>query len=181
MADEPSVGDRSAADPSTRASAPLDDPADAAALASYADALVDAVDAVVARWVAASILSRAADAGVPIDAELRATIDAVAQRTRDELVVALRELLVTDVDEQRTTPLALVRDSTRHASALLDELGVPAAERDEFAQRSFPGDRHDLAPASMRQVDESLHEPSMVWGAAKAHIHLRRRRAEGRR
>ena len=59
---------------------------------------------------------------------------------------------------------------------MLREAGVEPAERDEFATRAFPDDAYDLAPASFADVHPSLHEPGLVWGAAKAHVHLRRRR-----
>ena len=43
----------------------------------------------------------------------------------------------------------------------------------------FPDDDYDLSPATFADIDESLHEPGLVWGAAKAHVVLTRRR--GRR
>ncbi len=159
----------------------MGDPADEAALARYAESLAAAFEAVVERWVVESVLERAVAAGVAVDDDVRARVEQAARRTRDEVVPAMRELLATDIDEQRSTPLALVRSATRASSELLDALGVAPAERDEFSRRSFPEDRHGLAPANMGEVDESLREPALVWGAAKAHVHLQRRRAEGRR
>jgi hypothetical protein len=53
--------------------------------------------------------------------------------------------------------------------------------RDEFSLRNFPDDVYDLTPASFADVDPELHEPGLLWGAAKAHVHLARRRREGRR
>ena len=53
--------------------------------------------------------------------------------------------------------------------------------RDEVAVRQFPDDVYDLVPASFAEVDPELHEPGLVWGAAKAHVHLARRRSEGAR
>jgi hypothetical protein len=93
----------------------------------------------------------------------------------------VRTVLLTDVDQQRVNPLALLRGAVRFPTAVLDELHVGPAERDEFARRNFPDDRYDLTPASFRAVDPTLHEPGLVWGAAKAHVVLQRRRAEGRR
>jgi hypothetical protein len=49
--------------------------------------------------------------------------------------------------------------------------------RDEFSVRSFPDDAYDLSPASFADVDPALHEPGLAWGAAKAYVHLARRRA----
>jgi hypothetical protein len=48
--------------------------------------------------------------------------------------------------------------------------------RDEFQIRNFPDDDYDLTPAAFADVDPAHHEPGLVWGAAKAHVHLARRR-----
>ncbi len=45
----------------------------------------------------------------------------------------------------------------------------------------FPDDDYDLTPASFGDLDPALHEPGLVWGAAKAHVFLARRRAAGQR
>ncbi|MEZ5227993.1 MAG: hypothetical protein R2710_15365 [Acidimicrobiales bacterium] len=58
---------------------------------------------------------------------------------------------------------------------------VSPADRDPFAVQTFPDDLYDLAPATFADIDEALHEPGLMWGAAKAHVHLSRRRAEGLR
>ena len=39
-------------------------------------------------------------------------------------------------------------------------------------RRNFPDDVYDLSPATFADVDPALHEPGLVWGAAKAHVHL---------
>ena len=58
---------------------------------------------------------------------------------------------------------------------------VPAvADRDAFAVQQFPDDDYDLAPPSFADVDPGLQELALTWGAAKAHLHLSRRRREGR-
>ena len=90
-----------------------------------------------------------------------------------------REVLVADVDAGEGSPLALVRDSVGPVTAVLHDLGVAPSVRDEFARRRFPDDLYDLAPASFADVDESLHEHGLAWGAARAHVHLRRRRETG--
>jgi hypothetical protein len=40
---------------------------------------------------------------------------------------------------------------------------------------------YDLSPAAFADLDPSLREPGLTWGAAKAHVHLARRRREGLR
>ena len=95
-----------------------------------------------------------------------------------EVLPALRELLALDVDEQGTNPLWLVRRAVTHATAALAAAGVPPVVRDEHAERLFPDDRYDLVPGAFGDLDPSVHEPGLVWGAAKAHVILRRRRAD---
>ncbi len=52
--------------------------------------------------------------------------------------------------------------------------------RDAFARRQDPDDVYDLMPASFADIDPALAEPGLVWGAAKAHVHLARRRRADR-
>ena len=93
---------------------------------------------------------------------------AMAADTAPQVLAELHDLLHTDVDEQRTNPLSVLRSAVRYPTALLARAGVPRAARDEFAEHAFPDDVYDLAPATWRDVDPSLHEPGIVWGAWKA-------------
>jgi hypothetical protein len=158
-----------------------DDPADAAALARYADALAGAVEAALPGWVDRSVRRVLAAQGRAVDAEVEASIDAAAAAARDEGMPRLRALLATDIDEQRTNPLSVVRSLVPHLTAVLRAAGARPVARDGFAERNFPDDDYDLTPASFADVDPALHEPGVAWGAAKAHVHLARRRREGRR
>lgn len=157
------------------------DGSDLEAYLVHAVTLADAVDAVLAGWVVRSVEGRCVDAGRPVDDAVRAAAVAAGERCRAEVAPAIRELLLTDPDDQRTTPLALLRSATRCATEALASLDVPHVVRDEFAEHSFPADVYGLTPASFADVDPALHEPGLTWGAAKAHVHLTRRRAEGRR
>lgn len=157
------------------------DESDEARLVEYATALADAIALAMPRWVERSVERVATDAGHPIDPELRRAAAAAGLRCRDEVGPAVRSLLLTDLDEQRSTPLAVLRAAVRYPTEVLAGAGVPAVGRDEFEVRAHPEDRYALAPASFADVDESLAEPGLVWGAAKAHVHLARRSAEGRR
>ena len=103
---------------------------------------------------------------------------AIVAVVRAEAGTQVRALLATDIDQQRANPLAVLRAAVRHASALLDELGVRPPDRDEFARRNFPDDPYELGPATFADVDPALHEPGLVWGAAKAHTVLQRHRHE---
>ena len=54
---------------------------------------------------------------------------------------------------------------------------MPPVERDDFAREAFPDDDYDLTPASFADVDPSLFEPGVAWGAAKAWTHRQRHRS----
>jgi hypothetical protein len=143
--------------------------------------LAEAIDAALAGWVERSVerLMLAYRGEVPAD--VRAAARAAGEQARVEVGERVRVLLATDVDEQRTNPLSVLRDAVRYPTGVLRAAGVPPVVRDEFAERHFPDDPYDLSPATWRDVDASLHEPGMIWGAWKAGEHLRRRREEGRR
>ncbi len=156
--------------------------ADVAALATYAGALADAVGPAVQRWVERVVVDRYETwSGAPLSVELRRAAEAAAASARADVEPAVAALLRCDVDDQQGNPLALIRSAVHHPTAVLALAGVPDVERDEFAVRAFPGDRYDLSPASFDDVDPALREPGLVWGAAKAHVILARRRREGKR
>jgi hypothetical protein len=160
---------------------PGDDPGDAAALAAHARALADAVDAAVPGWIDRSIRRVLAAQGIEVDDALAGRIEAASAEAGAEGSRRIRALLAADVDEQAGNPLAVLRSLVRHATEVLQAAGARPVARDEFAQRAFPDDVYDLGPATFADVDPSLHEPGLVWGAAKAHVHLARRRREGKR
>jgi len=163
----------------------LDDPDDAAALAGHAKALADAVDAALPGWVVRVVLERWArwsgPDGPPAPDALRDAAREAGDQARSEVLPALRALLASDVDEQRSNPLALIRAAVRYPSSVLAQAGMPPVERDADARRLFPDDVYDLAPAAFADLDASVHEPGLVWGAAKAHVILARRRRAGQR
>ena len=77
-----------------------------------------------------------------------------------------------DIDQQRTTPLSIFRSAADEISAFLLEKGVrplDAGSPDPFG----------LHPARLADVGPRVHEAGMLWGAAKAAVHLQRRRDEG--
>ncbi|MFM7069027.1 MAG: hypothetical protein ACKOYM_06150 [Actinomycetes bacterium] len=152
-----------------------DDP-DAAAFQQYGAALADAVDAVVYDWVVRLVVDRCTQAGIPVTDAISVRADRAAEACRAQVVPALRVLLALDVDEQRETPLGLLRDAARFPTQVLAELGVPHLVRDGFDERVDPGDVYGLAPAAFADIDESLTGPGIAWGAAKAHVHLARHR-----
>jgi hypothetical protein len=149
--------------------------------AEISDALLASVERVVAHWIERLVLGRVREWSGHVSPEVAAAAVAAGGSARDDVVPKLRALLAADVDDQRTNPLALLRSATAHATAVLRDLGVPAAPRDQFARGSFPDDTYGLVPASWEDVDPSLHEIGMTWGAAKAYVFTARRRDEGTR
>ena len=111
--------------------------------------------------------------GTPDPTVLDAAREAGLQ-ARAEVGSAVRTLVEADIDDQRTTPLALLRSAVRYPTRILQEAGVPPVERDPMQVRLLPDDLYDLSPASFADVDPALAEPGMVWGAAKALAHRRR-------
>jgi uncharacterized protein (DUF1800 family) len=141
----------------------------------HATALADAVEVALPGWVERSVTrimaawsGRAPDAGI-VEAAREA-----GRRAGAEVGAEIRALVAADIDEQWTTPLSLLRAAVRYPTAVLQDAGVPPVERDPFRERLEPGDLYDLSPATFADVDPSLAEPGMVWGAAKALAHRRR-------
>jgi hypothetical protein len=160
---------------------PRDDPDDAAALARYAADLAEAIDRAIPGWVERAARAVLGAQGIAVDDATAAAIDAAGAAAREEGAPRVRALLAADVDEQGGNPLAILRSLVRHPTAVLRDAGARPVPRDDFAVRNFPDDVYDLVPATFADVDPALHDPGLVWGAAKAHVHLARRRREGRR
>ncbi|HEX7275797.1 MAG TPA: hypothetical protein VF244_00340 [Acidimicrobiales bacterium] len=141
----------------------------------HAAALADAIEDVLPGWVERSVASVLAREGVEADAAVTAAAEDAGRRAAAVVGAAVRDLLAMDIDEQRSTPLSLLRDAVRYPTEVLRQAGVvPTGERDDVRVRLFPHDVYDLAPAAFADVDPRLTEPGLVWGASKAYEHLRR-------
>lgn len=131
-------------------------------------------------WLARVTRAAAARGGVTIapgDPELDGVVAAATERLLDDL----EALLATDVDEQRTNPLSLLRAAVTGPTDLLRRRDVPPPAPDAFLAEHFPRDTYGLGPATWADVDPSVHATGIAWGAWKAMTVLRRRREEGRR
>jgi hypothetical protein len=149
---------------------------DEAALSSYARDLADAVEAALPKWVRRSV-----ERFLPLTGDLADEVDAAGRRTQERIGGQVRELLMTDIDEQTRTPLTLLRRAVREPTEILRAHGVAPVPRDDFEEHSFPDDVYALTPATFADIDPSLAEPGLRWGAAKAFVFKQRRRAEGKR
>jgi hypothetical protein len=148
-------------------------------LDQYATALADAIEAALPGWVVSCVERVVVAWSGSCSKQVAAASREVGDRAAEDVGSEVRRLLATDVDEQWTTPLEIVRSAVRYPTAILAELGVPPVERDEFSIRRFPDDMYGLAPASLADVDPDLAEPAIVWGAAKAFEHKRRHGGAG--
>jgi hypothetical protein len=144
-----------------------------AAFARYSGELVTAVEAALGPWIEASIAGRHPG---PMTPELTAEAAAAGARARAEVIPRLRDLLALDVDAQWTNPLAIIRTAVVYPNEVLANAGVAPVDRDDYDARINPDDLYDLGPATFADLGPDVHERGLLWGAAKAHVHLRRRR-----
>ena len=139
----------------------------------HATALADAIELALPAWVERSVARRMAAAGRS-EPEVEAAAAAAGRQARTDVGPRVRALLDADIDEQRSTPLSLLREAVRYPTEVLRAAGVEPVERDEMQERLLPDDVYDLAPATFADVDPALTEPGLRWGAAKAWTHRRR-------
>ncbi|MEM9563145.1 MAG: hypothetical protein AAGA93_11030 [Actinomycetota bacterium] len=175
MSDDRGVGDPIELDREQAAADRATERSEDDLLASYAEALADGVERALPGWVSAAVARRLPaeqlDRWHPVVAEAgRAAAADVGER--------VRELVRLDIDEQWTNPLSLIRSAIRYPNEILAGAGVRPVDRDAQAARFLPDDVYDLAPASFADLSPELHDIGIGWGAAKAHVHLRRRRQE---
>jgi hypothetical protein len=142
--------------------------------------LAEAIELALPGWVERSVLRVLAAHRMPTTGKVAAAANDAGRQALAELGPEIRRLLERDIDDQQSTPLAMLRTAVRYPTAVLRAAGVPPAQRDEYQALAFPDDVYDLTPASFAEVDETLADPGIRWGAHKAMTHLRRRREPGR-
>jgi broad specificity phosphatase PhoE len=143
----------------------------AKALTDYGEVLTRAVIGALPGWVDASVRRVAAAAGAAVDED---DLAEAGRQAAVETGTRLRALLSADIDDQRGTPLSIVRDAVRWPGAVLRAAGVPPVARDDFDTERFPGDAYGLTPATFADLDPDLADVAIAWGAAKAWEHRRR-------
>lgn len=139
-----------------------------------AAALADGIDEALAPWVLRCVTSIMTAWRGHCPPEVTAAAVRAGTEARAEVSPRVRALLEADIDEHRSTPLAIVRSAVRFPTAVLAGAGCPEVERDDFAVRAFPADVYNLSPASLADVAEDLRELGIIWGATKAFEHKRR-------
>ncbi len=132
-------------------------------------------------WVARAVEVRCQQNRISI-ADNQELADRVAQAgvaAADDIGTRLWDLLKLDIDDQWTNPLAIIRTGTKYPTEILRSLDCPPVERDDYSKRANPDDIYGLTPASFADLGPGLQDLGISWGAAKAHIHLRRRKEAG--
>ncbi len=155
---------------------PGDEGEDEQQLRAYATRLAQGIEEALPGWVVRSVERLVVAWRGDVPSVVRRAAEEAGERARVEVGGAVHALLSADVDDQRTTPLALLRGAVRYPTAVLESAGVPPVQRDRFAEQAFPDDVYDLSPASLADLDPSLAESGLAWGAAKAFVHKRRHR-----
>ncbi|MCB1284465.1 MAG: hypothetical protein R2689_08560 [Microthrixaceae bacterium] len=154
--------------------APFD--TDLAAMRELSDRLIAVATVGVHRWVLDVVAERISG----LDATRAAAVLDAARGAADEAATdvhaRLAELLAVPVDEQSTTPLAILRGAHRYPTAVLSEAGAIPVQRDPFEERVNPDDLFGVAPGSWADFGEEVLDAGMAWGAAKAFLHKRARR-----
>lgn len=145
-------------------------------LAEYGRHLAATVRAALPSWVERSVEARHPG---PLPEQVRAAVVAAAHAAAADVGDRLDQLLALDVDTQWTNPLSLIRGAVRYPTALLRDLNVAEVTRDEHAAAMYPDDVYDLTPGAFGDLGPDVHQAGLVWGAAKAHVHLRRHRPSG--
>jgi hypothetical protein len=147
-----------------------------AVLAQAGVALAEAVEAAVPGWVERRVRELLVAFTGRADPATVERARQAGERAAAELAPELRRLLAEDVDRQWANPLALVRRSVSYPTAVLRDAGVPEVVRDEYDEAHFPDDVYGLTPRTFTDLDPSLRDVSLVWGAAKARASMVRHR-----
>jgi hypothetical protein len=145
----------------------------------HAKALGRAIDEALPRWVEQSVERTLVQARGRAEPAVMAQAREAGRQARADVVPRVWRLLESDIDEQRSTPLAIVRQAVRYPTEVLRSAGVAPMERDPHQQRLFPDDVYDLSPATFSDIDAGVAEAGLAWGAAKAYTHLQRHREAG--
>jgi hypothetical protein len=144
-------------------------------VAGYARALADGIEHALPGWVERSVERIMTAWAGSVPAEVAQQARAAGRQAAEEVGPRVRALLEADIDEQRSTPLAILRGAAvRYPTGVLVAAGVPPVVRDAAAEELFPDDGYDLVPASFADLSPELAETGLYWGAAKAFEYKRR-------
>lgn len=146
----------------------------------FADLLRREAVAATPAWVRRSIVGVAESQSIAIADPEEALIEDAQARGAAFVDQRLGQLLEADISEQKTTPLSVFRDAARFPVEVLHQLGASEVTRIDVERWAFPNDPFGITPRSLGELGPEVQEAGIAWGAAKAHVHLsRRRNSEG--
>jgi hypothetical protein len=108
--------------------------------------------------------------GVALAADGRRAGDEIARAAAPRLAT----LLAADVDEQRGTPLTIVREAHRPLTEMLLSRGIAPAQRDPADIAAQPDDVFALTPRAFSDLGPAVHDAGLRWGVTKAFAHRAR-------
>ena len=86
----------------------------------------------------------------------------------------LTSLLRADIDDQRGTPLSVLRRCGPLLAPSLASQGVALPVRDPFEADRFPDDVYAFGPATFADLGDDVGDLGLRWSVAKAFEHKRR-------
>jgi hypothetical protein len=148
-------------------------------MAQFGQDLLQAAVADTPHWVSSRVYEVAQAQRLPDADDTQAWLADAIERAQCFVGTRLGELVSTDIDRQATTPLSVFRDAVRFPVEVLHQLGAEPIHRGDVSRWAFPNDPFGITPGNLSDVGEATHAAGIVWGAAKAGLHLQRRRSEG--
>lgn len=149
-------------------------------MSPYAKRLFDVIVAAIPVWVDDSVRKIVRRHLVVVNDDVAASIVLAGKEAQLFVSQRLLSLLTTDVDQQSSNPLQILRDSACFPTQVLLDAAIPAPKRDHFDEQINPDDVFGLGPYTWRDLGEDVHDAGIEWGAWKAATVLSRRRAEGK-
>ena len=146
-------------------------------IAAIGAQLTEAAVAATPAWVRQCAAGVAQAQGLKVD---EAALADAATRAQRFVEARLSDLMAIDIDRQQTTPLSIFRDAVRFPVEVLHQSGAQPIHRGDVSRWAFPNDPFGVTPGNLADIGPDVHEAGIVWGAAKAAIHLARRRTEGK-
>ncbi len=140
-----------------------------AVLAAAGLALGEAILASIESWAECQMVSRG---GPGLAGEGRAAGALIGAHIAPQLAA----LLAADVDEQRGTPLTILRAAHGPLTELLGAHGISHVGRDASEIAAQPDDVYGLGPRTFADLGPEVHEAGIRWGVSKAFAHRARHR-----
>lgn len=137
---------------------------------AYGQQLLTGVSSSIRGWLNTTISNRLGEA--TFDHDLQRELEQVSCDVEQSITT----LVNADVDEPLSGPLERIRRAVEPLNDALENRGAPQPARDPVEAAMRPADQYALGPMTFRDLGDDVHEAGIAWGAAKAHLHLQRRR-----